>query len=55
MQSTTMEVTEITNDMHSIGLPYDYNKKLTRRFFARVEWKQAHAIRRRQIIVESQL
>jgi len=40
-------------DMRSIRLRYD--EKLTCSFFARVEWKQAHVIRRSYIIVESQL
>ena len=38
----------------AIRLRYDYDEKLTCSFFARVEWKQARAIRRSRIVVVSQ-
>jgi len=41
--------------MRSIRLWYDYNEKLAYLFFARVEWKQARAMRRSRIVVESRL
>ena len=37
----------------AIRLRHDYDEKLTCSFFARVEWKQARAIRRSRIIVVS--
>jgi len=37
----------------AIRLRYDYDEKLTCSFFARVEWKQARAVRRNRIVVVS--
>jgi len=40
-------------DSTAIRLRHDYDEKLTCSFFARVEWKQARAIRRSRIVVVS--
>ena len=41
-------------DSTTIQLRHDYDEKLTCSVFARVEWKQARAIRRSRIVVVSQ-